>query len=306
MNHHQWPDANLTLTETANGILVQQDGRVYRSGKWKLTEQIIEIVDTAIEYGLTAQWQNGHPSDAFFEGGSKFDKGIHHISFAPSHAHKWVFVMGHEGVRKPWNDQFLEKLTFNKKYRNFVAQSDVSWEWEIHRGKNLFVSPDNLGTLLSGLTPEVISAIETSPRSAIPWRREITGIDSEKHLEEVLVEYFGEFHADTTLRMEIRPVYEGRFPDLILYRTNGTRVVLELKLDKPGEAGLQQIREYLDLGSLRNAPGGSLEGALICRDFEPEVIDLAQKEHPSISLYSYKFRDQLELTLVSGKDILGE
>ena len=187
-----------------------------------------------------------------------------------------------------------------------MSRSNVSWKWEISSGKNVFVLPEDLRSLLSGLTPEIISAVEASSRSDIPWQREITGVDSEKHLEEILVEYFGERHSDRIARLEIRPTYEGRFPDLIIHGKNGTRSVLELKLDKPGEAGLQQIREYLELDSLVKAQGGELKGALVCRDFEPEVINLAQARNPAISLYRYEYRDALALSLVSDEDILGE
>jgi hypothetical protein len=92
--------------------------------------------------------------------------------------------------------------------------------------------------------------------------------------------------------------------DLILHQNRRTRLVLELKLDKPGEAGPQKLREYLDLTSLKNSSGGELIGALVCRDFEADVIALSQKKFPLISLYSYKYKDQLELNLISGSDVL--
>ena len=105
-------------------------------------------------------------------------------------------------------------------------------------------------------------------------------------------------------RLDVRPNYEGRFPDIICLLNDRTRLVMELKLDKPGEAGLQQIREYLALDSLKNGHGGELYGALVCRDFEPDVINLAQSRVPKISLYRYDYTDNFSLSLIAGEDIL--
>ena len=98
------------------GTRITQDGRTYIARKWKMTEQVKEILLKSVETGFPKFWRYGQPQDSYFTGGSNYLKGSHHISCSSRHDDPWVFALGAESLGKEKGEQKVKEVTFNKIY----------------------------------------------------------------------------------------------------------------------------------------------------------------------------------------------
>lgn len=301
----KWPVVSLRMTDLEDGILVGQSGRSYKARKWRLTDGVVRVVDCAIRNGLRAFWVNGHPSVPYLKGGSRFNKGSHHITFARQHNDKkWVFVLGGEA-----NPPRIEKVTFNKHYWYFVHCTGISYKWEHSGGKNVFVALCDLESLLSRLDEETINHVETASR--MPSKRgELlpkTGITSEEQLELAFVEHLRAKPKGTLRMVKVQHRYNGLIPDIILDVNGKALIVVELKLSKASHADLDQLLTYMQLPSLRARISGTfLKGVLIARSFGKDIVSQASASGMAISLYKYGYENALRLKRVSGDSIMEE
>ena len=154
--------ANLVLSNVGDanrshiGILVEQNGRSYIARKWFLTDRVKEIIGSAVDQGLNCLWRHGHPQDQYFLEGSKERVGAPHIGFSEDHHKRWVFAIGPES-RPPRT----KVITFHKNYENqliaIFGRENTSnenlvaagtWAKETRGGKNLFIHPDDLDSVL--------------------------------------------------------------------------------------------------------------------------------------------------------------
>jgi hypothetical protein len=126
---------DLVLEDREGGTWISQRGKAYLARRWRLTDQVVKIVESAIESGLTCLWQSGHP-----KGGSS-----HHISFSFTHAPaSWIFVLGGE-ARPPE----VRQITLNKKLKDLLEKSDIHYFWESAGGKNFTIATEDLTDFLA-------------------------------------------------------------------------------------------------------------------------------------------------------------
>ena len=121
-------------------LSVSQHGRSYLALRWKLTEEVVAVVHTAVRFGLTKLWQEGHP------------RGRHssHISFSRTHEPaSWVFALGLEACPPR-----LQRITFNKRFLPIFEASDLQWTCP-KTGGNIFIPPDRLAETLTVLRERV-------------------------------------------------------------------------------------------------------------------------------------------------------
>ncbi|WP_332690701.1 hypothetical protein [Bosea sp. (in: a-proteobacteria)] len=117
-------------------LTVRQDGRSYLALRWKLTEEVVSVVHTALRFGVSKLWQTGHPKG----------RQSSHISFSRTHEPaSWVFALGLEACPPR-----LQRITFNKRLRPIFEASDLEWTRE-KTGGNIFIPPGRLAGALAML-----------------------------------------------------------------------------------------------------------------------------------------------------------
>lgn len=127
---------DILLVEKEGVLTVTQDGRSYLALRWKLTEEVVSVVRTAIGFGLSKLWQAGHPKG----------RQSSHISFSRTQAPaSWVFALGLEACPPR-----LRKITFNKRLLPVFAASDLEWTCR-KAGGNIFIPPERLTETLAWL-----------------------------------------------------------------------------------------------------------------------------------------------------------
>jgi len=294
------PEYDLEIEEIEWGISVSQRNVTYVARKWKLTDNVKYIIDIAHKAGLTCHWQYGHPSSNVYLGNNGFEKGSHHLSFSRSHEEKWIFVIGAEA--HPPNVDFI---TFNKAYRNFVANSGVTWRWEWSGGENILIQLEDLEALIGKLTRIDMDAIRDSKGHTSQWKSKLgkTGLNSEFLVEQALLDKFKDVRIKPKLSLLVRPHIDGLIPDIIITSTSKP-LILELKLDIAGLPALEQISAYMKLSSVKSAYT-DLIGGIIARDFHPDLLKTIKFTH-GIGLFSYSWDGELSLLHVAGDNTLEE
>jgi hypothetical protein len=142
-----FPEYDLRIEATEQGLLVSQEGKRYLARKWQLTPEVIKVIETGIAAGLTNLWQYGHPSK---------DESPH-ISFSFSRDPvSWVFVIGAE-ARPPK----LRYVTFQNRLKPYFERfkgDGYAWAWQIENGAggNIRTDPADLKQILAALPLENI------------------------------------------------------------------------------------------------------------------------------------------------------
>jgi hypothetical protein len=297
-----WPPSGLTLTNLDSAVLVEQHGRRYRARGWQLTDELVRIVDIATSCGMTANWVEGHPSAPYLEGGERFDRGSHHLTFARHHDQPWVFVLGAE-ARPP----SIRVVTFTSKLVDHIHRLGIGYRWEHAGGHNILMDPKHLHEALAGLTAS--GALDELNRSTQRrhTQREVlrrTGLLTEMDVEIAFLQHLKK-RRRLSGPVDVRPHMDGRYPDMVLRCDDRTIIVVELKFDHAGRAALDQLQSYLRLPSmLQRAGTDRLHGVLVARTFAERIG--AGPSTETVSAYQYGHDDQLHLRLHSGYDILGE
>lgn len=292
-----FPDHDLFLDDRSNGVFVAQHGKSYLARKWKLTDQVQDIIRRALDHGLTCLWQEGHPgSDT-----------SHHISFSFSHRPAfWVFCLGGEA-----NPPNVRVVTVSKKVRGILQTNGLDAFWENAGGKNFSLAPEKLPIFLDALDKSGLRDLATLPAYSFEGRRlaPIVGVPSEKYLEDCLFEAISSKTGEHE-RVQRQPRFPSEhvlhaqdIPDLII-ETESSAILCELKLYRAIEPDLIQIRRYMANQQIRRNFGQRrLQGVLVAHSFEPEIRATAS-ETADCSFYAYTDKSVFPLQLVSGADVL--
>lgn len=295
------PEVGLVMEETPVGTRVSQGGRTYLARKWKLTPEVVGVVETALEFGLSCVWQDGHP------GGDE----SHHISFSFSREKaSWVFVIGAEA-----GPPALKKVTFHKRLKEYFKSAGLGWmwNWETAGGKNILVAPGDLRSVLETLPLDDIRAGRL-PMPAPSARRGARAdcFASERQLDDALfalgmekkgasVDLQRKRHFPSNSSFEVAST-----PDLMAVAPQQA-LVIEIKLYEGGEAELAQLCRYLGNRALRlDMEPRRIHGVLIAERFQPNALALA-RQRPDVTLvrYSQSSAGQLTLKVEQGEDVLG-
>jgi len=163
LTERRWPTTGLRVVDDGDAVIIEQSGRRYRASKWRLTDDVLAVIDSAMRNGLLATWIPGHPRDDYFEDGRKFNAGIHHITFARRHTDKrWVFVLG--GTNGPPE---ITSVTFNWHYLRAVLTAGVDYQMETKHGlkQNVKIALDDLESVLRQISDPTIEEVESRPRN---------------------------------------------------------------------------------------------------------------------------------------------
>jgi hypothetical protein len=293
-----FPSVGLRFETGNRGLFVSQAGRTYLARRWRLTSPVMEVIETALEFGLCHLWQEGHPSK---------DES-HHISFSFSKApSSWVFVIGGEAAPPE-----LRFVTFNKRYRGYFKDAGFgwAWDWETGSGKNILIRPADLRAILSALPLSEIRegrlpTYDAFVRTLGHSRYAGTEAELESVIHSMLV---GTGRFEAVQRQRSFPANEAgqrsARADLIAV-TGRAAVVVEIKPGLVVEADTAQAIRYLGNIAIRRAfADRALHAALIGSAISSDALALAERH--GIAFYEYRERDGVTLNLVGGQDWLHE
>ena len=282
---------DLFITEQNEGLLISQNNKTFLARKWKLTQEVRDIIELSIINGFSKLWVEGHP---------KGDTS-HYICFSRSHSKPWEYLIG--GEAKPPN---VNMITVNATHRKLLETSNVNFHWQNFGGKHLFLSPkiEMLELLISEISKVPHESFIPSPRqSGTKIKR--SGFRKENELEEFI------FNKLTALGYLV--YRQPRFitnnelesdskPDIILEEKNNVYII-ELKLNAAHIADLNQLNRYLNNKDLKEKfSEKKIKGILLTGHYDPTILSEAKVQHPEINLYSYKYKtENLKLQLVQGK-----
>jgi hypothetical protein len=304
----QW-HTGLKISDLGDSLHIYQNGQEYKARSWRLTPDLVNVIDTAIRYGLVANWTNGVPQKSYRRGGKDFEKGSHSIPFARRHDESWIMCL--DGWAGPPN---IRDIVFKDRYWHFIASTGVPYKWEHAGGHNVRIEPTYLDATLSKLTNDIIDAIEDRPRvnHNIPIHKN-AGITNEYDLEIAFLDHLARHKKSLSSKPEIRFRYldtnnNTRIPDACVDIRNGTFIVFEFKFGAGHRAHIDQLLEYLRLpGIMKRCRNSSLRGALVARTFDDELVQLVNASpQDNISLYAYGYNNGLELHHCAGQRLLEE
>src|ERR1035441_1375173 len=77
-----WPEHKLKLTECDRGLQVEQDGASYIARSWKLCDDVVKLVDVALDCGFTCVIRHNHPRP-----NNRDERGVQYIGVSRSEEH---------------------------------------------------------------------------------------------------------------------------------------------------------------------------------------------------------------------------
>ena len=307
-NKRSWI-TDLTVTDLGDSLLISQNGQEFKARKWRLTPDLEKVIDTAIRYGLVANWTKQVPRNSYRRGGEDFERGSHSIPFARRHEEGWIMCL--DGWAGPPN---IKDIVFKDRYWHFIASTGVPYKWEHAGGHNVRIEPIDLDAVLSKLTNDIIDAIEARPRvnHNVPIHQN-AGITNEYDLEIAFLDHLARHEKKLSSTPEIRFRYLDvnnniKIPDACIDIKNRTFIVFEFKFGAGHRAHIDQLLEYLRLPEIMNrCRSHGLRGVLVARTFDDELIRLVNESpQDNISLYAYGYNDGLELHHCAGQLLLEE
>ena len=179
-----WPEQSLVLSDTARGVLVQQDEDAYIAKDWTLSESVLKVVGTALKYGLVCMIQNRHPQPSKRE---PMGDGAEYLSFSRRITEYWVFGLNENAGSDCRSRSSVERVLFNKNYRHALLQADIPFQVEKFRNaSNIEVPIQYLGAAVEVCLPYLESHARQKGKSGIEG--EFAGFRDEADIERWLME----------------------------------------------------------------------------------------------------------------------
>lgn len=131
----------ITITETRQGLEVEQNGQSYLAREWTLSREVYGIIRSATKAGFTKLWVNGHPRGA----------EAHYICFARDHEKKWDFLIAGEGLKVIEGESTTQVFTVNKEQAGKLRSVNIPFKIQTGGGKHLEVKPVYFHKMMSAL-----------------------------------------------------------------------------------------------------------------------------------------------------------
>ena len=285
------PEHDLSIISENGSFIISQEGRQYKSRR-PLSHKLLEIIDLAIDAGLTSLWRNQHPTPRFFKGGEEFRKGSPHIGFSRKTSERWVFVVDERSGR-----EIPDKVTIQFAYHKLVEKLGIPKEWEGGGGQNYMIDVDYLPTFLNRLDSKIIDAVEATLNQECPpdSHYDTIGIVKEKpQLQDILISQHNKiFGPGFSYLGQEKQLPSGRL-DIILADNmdQNKKYVLELKHRRVRKKDINQIDGYL--GDLRKSSSEEeYVGILVAKEIQQDALAVGRSD-----LSFYEYDDLMELKLI--------
>lgn len=283
--------AGIEIDQLEEGLLVSQAGQAYVARNWRLTEPVAELIETAIDSGLTCMIRDDHPrANARWPN----TRGTVYLAFSPSPDHQWSVAI----------DTFKENrgdygfAVFNGKYHEQFQRYGIPFVFE---GRNktaghLVVRREEVIATLEALT-RFDHTVLTRGRSD----RTGEGFTTEYVIQRQIMENWERtpFTEHYDILQDEFPVDGGlnsrRIDILARHRTTGDWLVIELKRAEAKIEAVHQVSDYLlMLGSRDDFALGRLDGVLIAE----RVPSSVRKAASDANITSYEIHWPLALERV--------
>ena len=306
MNIRAWPNADLTLKETQNGVLVEQGQDSYLARHWTLSTDLIGIVDLAIAKGLPCLMQNRHPQAS--KRGTKGDGAVY-LSFARNNYEYWVMTVDdHSSAagRKPWGT--INTVLINKQYRHALEEDSVPHAIEPFRNaSNIQVPIEHAEAALCACMKYVESH---SPREGRSGHRGIyPGFRDEADIERWLMENLDRGmplgrHIEIVDR-QVRLDSGSGIIDILLRDTaTGGAIVFEVKQVRAQPEDItSQLRRYVTSDYIRQRFGSiNAVGCLVAEKIERSVVQVVNScDFPAVAFeIKWCANGEVNINLVAG------
>ena len=263
----------IRLEEVEQRLLVRQYDDAYVARKWRLSDNTIELVRTAVESGLWWMIREQHPqSHARWPAG----KGRVYLAFSPTRYSQWSVAI--DSVNSSGED--FGKAVFNGKYHHQFVKRDIKYDFEKRNRKSGHMEvkrPDVLPT---------ISILAQFDHSVLYLGRNsdaVCGFSTEYDIQRPILEQWEEtpFSEFASIEGSEVPAEDGPNPrriDILARNAHtGDRLVVELKRAEAGVEAIHQLLGYLEaLGQRDGFNDGQRRGVIVAERIPDAVKNLAK------------------------------
>lgn len=237
-----FPSIDLQIEAEERGLKIQQCGEAYLAKNWRLTNEVIGIVETAVKFGLTSALQQRHPQAA-----KRYETGetVEYISFSLSPTDYWVFAVDDQ-CSPSWKvrDECY-RVIFKRAYRAPLRAAGIATEVEWRSPQNIFVARNNLEDALRACEP-YFSALSPMKGGRL-LKGQVPGFVDEDDLHRALLIHWkstpmGKIAENVASEVQIP---SGRIDLMGTSNGTGDIVIAELK-QVADETEVDQLERYLN------------------------------------------------------------
>jgi len=300
-----WEPAQLTLTEVEAGLLIQQHEDSYIARHWRLTPDVLSVVQLAMNFGLVCMIQNRHPQAS--KRGARGD-GTVYMSFARRSTEYWVLTIDQNSSvtgKKPWGR--LKQVLISKRYRHALQQASIPHDVEpFSNASNIQVPFEYAEAALRACTPYLDYHAMRRGRSG--HEGQYPGFRDEADIERWLMENLEARNplgrAWRILERQVRT--DAGILDILLQdQPDGTPIVLEVKQGRAQPRDVQeQLHRYVHSQYIRGRFGRCMVvGCLLAEKIEPTVAKaVADSSFPALAFeIRWHSAENIEIRCVAGE-----
>jgi hypothetical protein len=296
---------DLHIQEIDAGLLISQAGRSYIARRWRLTKDVVNVIEMAIKSGLVNLIQNGHPQESkLLPNGD----GADYITFSDDPNHRWVFVLDMDSAP---SQSKLQKVKFNKKYKHYLRDQGISCPPEWRSPQELVV---NVSDLRRALDATKLFWSSLGQKSGVGAERgQHAYFVDEEDLHSHIFQNWNECPLSDTLMMPISKHLIGSVAarigeiDLLTTDRRGNTFVIELKnravFNTGGETPDMQLIRYMthpDIVRSARVAGGQVYGVLIAQEMDYRLRSAVRRcQHPIVAYEISKAESGMRLQEVS-------
>lgn len=308
---YSFPDHGIHLTQRGDGVLVEQNGQSYLARKWKLNEDLINVIAKFLDAGFSCLIRKRHPQP------SKRTGGVDYIGFSLDESSSWLAVVDQYSRKCPiegTTGDRIKRVTVKSLFRDLLTAGRVPFSWENAGGKNMFVAVEDIALLLQTINPATARDIKqpaTGQRSTL----RPPALTTERQLQTLFADSIRSGVHNATLGV-VTSVLEnphwqntagGLNPQIrdipdVLAVTAETLWVFELKLNEVGVQATHQVVRYVTNPACQEqARGRRVEAVTVGHRKSAELKDkktyLAKEIEVALWTYSWSAERGLELSV---------
>ena len=266
----------LELEDTEHGLLVRQHDDAYVARSWRLTPQVVELVETCLSAGLVWAIRKDHPRS-----NSRWPnpRGVVYLAFSPTADFQWSLAID---TWKPKRGDF-DFGAFNGKYQTQFLQHDIPFRFE---KRNKGAGHMEVERELVLPTIRKLGTFDHNVLQLFRPQAEAQGYGTEYDIQrDLLINW-----AETIFAQEGYRVVQDEFPvdggltsrriDILSQQASTQDwLIIELKRAEASHAAVFQVADYLRaLGRKDEFNGGRLEGCLIAERIPDTVAGACRAE----------------------------
>ncbi|MBI5376409.1 MAG: DUF91 domain-containing protein [Candidatus Schekmanbacteria bacterium] len=292
-----WEKYDLTIEQVDRGLLISQGGDAYVAKEWRLTQQVIKIIEIALQNGLVSLIQNGHPQPSKRE---PMGDGAEYLSFGRVPNELCLMVLNKNSPTNPNSRTDVKKVLFRKHYRHVLKQSDIPFEVEKYRNaSNIEVPVDYVEKAIKACLPYLDIHAPRKGRRGHPEK--YPGFSEEADIERWLMENLDEHSLGRKIRVIDRQVrVETGLIDILLQdKVSEGLIIFEVKQGRAQPIHVEeQIARYLTSPYIQNlANGKPVIGCLVAELVESTVKKAVENSQHPIVAFEIKWDSPKNVTL---------